>query len=66
MLLAVVVVAVAVASRVDLDYYAVEPGTAESVQQFITVPAALRHPVTRPVLLTDVEIARVTALSYLF
>ena len=60
------VVAVAVASRINLNYYAVQPGTAQSVQQFITVPADKSHPVTHPVLLTDVEIGRVTALSYLF
>ena len=61
-----VVVAVAVASRVNLNYYAIQPGTAQSVQQFITVPADKKHPVTHPVLLTDVEEGRVTALSYLF
>jgi PDZ domain-containing protein len=61
----IVVVAVAVSSRIDLNYYAIQPGTAQSVQQFITVPADKRHPVTRPVLLTDVEEGRVTALSYL-
>ncbi|MBV8462831.1 MAG: PDZ domain-containing protein, partial [Acidimicrobiales bacterium] len=64
--LAVLVVTVAVASRVNLDDYAIQPGTAQSVQQFITVPPARSHPVTHPVLLTDVQIARVTALSYLF
>jgi Lon-like protease len=60
------VVAVAVASRINLNDYAVQPGTAQSVQQFITVPADKSHPVTHPVLLTDVEIGRVNALSYLF
>ena len=58
-------VAVAVASRVNLNYYAIQPGTAQSVQQFITVPPDKRHPVRHPVLLTDVEEGRVTALSYL-
>ena len=62
----VVVVALVVASRWNLDYYALQPGTAQSVQQFITVPADKSHPVTHPVLLTDVEIGRVTALTYLF
>ncbi len=61
-----VVVALVVASRWNLDYYALQPGTAQSVQQFITVPADKNHPVTHPVLLTDVEIGRVTALTYLF
>jgi PDZ domain-containing protein len=62
----VAVLAVAISSRVNLNYYAVQPGTAQSVQQFITVPADKRHPVTHPLLLTDVEIGRVNALSYLF
>ena len=56
----------AVASRINLNYYAIQPGTAQSVQQFITVPSDKKHPVTHPVLLTDVEEGRVTALSYLF
>jgi PDZ domain-containing protein len=62
----IVVVALAVASRVNLNYYAIQPGRAQSVQQFITVPADKRHPVTRPVLLTDVLEGRVNALSYLY
>jgi PDZ domain-containing protein len=62
----VVAVAVAVASRINLNYYALQPGTAQSVQQFITVPADKNHPVNHPVLLTDVELGRVNALSYLF
>ena len=61
----VVVVALAAASRVNLNYYALQPGTAQSVQKFITVPPSRSHPVADPVLLTDVEEARVTALSYL-
>jgi PDZ domain-containing protein len=64
--LAVVVVAALVASRINLDYYALQPGSAQSVQQFITVPPAKGHPVTHPVLLTDVQIGRVNALSYLY
>jgi PDZ domain-containing protein len=66
LILVVVAVAVIITSRIDLNYYALEPGTAQSVQQFITVPADKAHPVRRPVLLTDVEIGRVTALSYLY
>lgn len=68
LLVALVVVAVVlvIASRVNLDYYAVEPGTAQSVQPFITVPASKSHAVTHPVLLVDVEISRVSALSYLY
>jgi PDZ domain-containing protein len=62
----VLVVAIAVASRINLNYYFLQPGTAQSVQQFITVPADKRHPVTHPILLTDVELGRVNALSYLW
>ncbi len=61
----VIALAVAVASRVNLNYYALQPGTAQSVQKFITVPPSRSHPVAHPVLLTDVEEGRVTALSYL-
>ncbi len=64
--LILVVVVLATASRWNLDYYAVQPGSAQSVQQYITVPPARGHRVNHPVLLTDVEIGRVTALSYLF
>ncbi len=56
----------AVSSRIDLQYYAVQPGSAQPVQQFITVPPGRATPVAHPVLLTDVQLARVTALSYLF
>jgi PDZ domain-containing protein len=62
----VLVLAVLVASRWNLNYYALLPGTAQPVQQFITVPPDKGHPVTHPVLLTDVEIGRVTALTYLY
>jgi len=64
--LLVVAVALVIASRVNLDYYAVEPGAAQPVQPFITVPASKSHPVTHPILLVDVEISRVSALSYLY
>jgi Lon-like protease len=64
--LGVLVLAALVASRINLDYYAIQPGTAQSVQPFITVPPAKNHPVTHPVLLTDVREARVNALTYLF
>lgn len=66
MTLILVAVVVIGASRWNLDYYAVQPGSAQSVQQFISVPPGRNHPVSHPVLLTDVEIGRVTALSYLF
>ena len=61
----VVLLGVLVASRINLNYYAIQPGTAQSVQPFITVPPGRSHHVADPVLLTDVEEARVTALNYL-
>jgi len=62
---AVVVVAV-VASRVDLGYFVISPGDAQSVVPLITVPPREAHPVRGAVLLTDVFEAQVTALGYLF
>jgi PDZ domain-containing protein len=62
----VLVLVVVIASRVNLNYYAVQPGTAQSVQQFITVPPDRAHHVARPVKLTDVELSRVSALTYLY
>ena len=59
------VLAGVVASQINLDYYAIQPGTAQSVQPFITVPPGKAHHVVKPVLLTDVREARVTALTYL-
>jgi PDZ domain-containing protein len=64
--LVVLLVGLIVAARVNLDYYAIQPGTAQPVQPFITVPTGRGHPVARPVLLTDVDVTRVTALSYLY
>ena len=61
-----IVVGLFVTSRITLDYYAIQPGTAQPVQPFITVPPSKAHHVAQPVLLTDVEEARVTALNYLF
>jgi PDZ domain-containing protein len=61
-----VAVAALVANHIDLGYYAIQPGSAQSVQTYITVPPSKAHPVSHPVLLTDVREARVTALSYLY
>jgi len=65
-ILGVFVVGLLVAQRISLDYYAIQPGSAQSVQPFITVPSDRAHRVTHPVLLTDVREARVTALTYLY
>ena len=62
----VLVVAVVVASRWNLNYYALQPGHGPVGPAVHHRPADKSHPVTHPVLLTDVEIGRVTALTYLF
>jgi Lon-like protease len=64
--IAILTLGVIVASRINLNYYAIQPGSAQPVQPFITVPPSKAHPVNHSVLLTDVREARVTALSYLF
>ena len=64
--LGALVLAVLISSRINLNYYAIQPGSAQSVQPYIKVPASKSHPVPNPVLLTDVREARVTALNYLF
>jgi len=64
-ILGVLVLALLVSSQINLDYYAIQPGSAQSVQPFIKVPPGKAHTVVKPVLLTDVREARVTALNYL-
>ena len=64
--LGVLALGIFISSRINLNYYAIQPGTAQPVQPFIRVPASKAHPVIRSVLLTDVQEARVTALNYLF
>ncbi len=61
----VVLVAGFVAARVNVDYYVITPGNATPVQQYIEVPAHLDHPVTGKILLTDVFVSQLNALSYL-
>jgi Lon-like protease len=63
-IIVLLVLAVVISSRINMNYYAVQPGTAQSVQQFITVPAGKAHHVARPVKLTDVNLSRVSALTY--
>ncbi len=66
MVVAILTLGIIISSRINLNYYAIQPGTAQPVQPFITVPASKAHPVSNSVLLTDVREARVTALTYLF
>ena len=62
---AVVLVATLVAARISVDYYVLTPGDASPVAPFIEVPAADNHPLTGKILLTDVFVSQLNALSYL-
>jgi Lon-like protease len=62
----VLVVAGVVADHVDLDEYVLTPGVAQSVVPLVKVPKGRAHRVHGNVLLTDVYITRVTALTYLY
>ncbi len=54
-----------VLSRWNVNYYALSPGDASPVTSFITVPSELDHPLTGNILLTDVLVKPLTALTYL-
>lgn len=62
----VVAVGCAIADNVDLGEYVITPGVAQPVGRLVTVPRAVSHPVHGAILLADVFVSRVTALSYLF
>jgi PDZ domain-containing protein len=62
---AVIVVGIAVASRINLSYYVLSPGDAQPVSPLIKVPPGRAHRIHGSVLLTDVFLAQVTALSYI-
>jgi Lon-like protease len=62
---AVVLIAGFVAQRISVDYYVITPGDATPVAKFIEVPHAYNHPVTGQILLTDVYVQQLNALSYL-
>jgi Lon-like protease len=64
---AIVIVALALLflSRWSVNYYALTPGDATPVAPFIDVPASLDHPLTGNLLLTDVYVTQLNALTYL-
>ncbi|MGH8980155.1 MAG: S16 family serine protease [Acidimicrobiales bacterium] len=66
LVVAVLVVAGVVSAHVDLGDYVLTPGHAEPVGPLVEVPAARAHHVVGKVLLTDVDVAQVTALTYLY
>ena len=63
-LVVLVLVAGFIAARVNVDYYVITPGQASPVSQFIEVPAAQNHPLTGKILLTDVFVTQLNALSW--
>ncbi len=63
-LVVVVFVAGLIAARTNVDYYVITPGEATPVSQYIEVPSELNHPLTGKILLTDVFVTQLTALSY--
>jgi Lon-like protease len=64
-LVVIVVVAGFIAARVSVDYYVITPGEATPVSQYIQVPSGMNHPLTGKILLTDVFVTQLNALSYL-
>jgi PDZ domain-containing protein len=64
-LVVLLVVLVVVASRINLDYYALSPGQAQPVGPLVKVPPARAHPLDGRILLTDVYVTPVTLLDYL-
>ena len=63
---ALVAAAVLILSRWNVNYYALTPGDATPVASFIKVPPKLDHPLTGTILLTDVYVQQLTALTYLW
>jgi PDZ domain-containing protein len=61
----VVLLALFVAARINVNYYVLTPGNATPVSRYIEVPPHLDHPVTGKILLTDVFVSQLNALSYL-
>ena len=64
-LIVLVAAAALIASRTSINYFAVSPGDASPVAPHIEVPAADGHPLTGKILLTDVFVTQLNALSYL-
>jgi PDZ domain-containing protein len=64
-LVALILVAVLILGRVNVNDYALSPGDATPVASFISVPRPLDHPLHGTILLTDVFVQQLTALTYL-
>jgi Lon-like protease len=61
----IVLVAGWIAARTSVNYYVITPGQASPVAQYIRVPPSHNHPLTGKILLTDVYVTQLNALSYL-
>jgi PDZ domain-containing protein len=64
-LAALILVAVLILGRWNVNDYALSPGDATPVASFISVPPTLDHPLHGSILLTDVFVQQLTALTYL-
>jgi Lon-like protease len=64
-LAALILVAVLILGRWSVNDYALSPGDATPVASFISVPPTLDHPLHGTILLTDVFVQQLTALTYL-
>ncbi len=62
---ALVLLAALIAAHQTVNYYVITPGNATPVAQYIEVPPADNHPLTGKILLTDVFVSQLNALSYL-
>ncbi len=61
---AVLVIAMVVAREWSVNYYAISPGQAQEVAPLVKVPADQAHPIHGQILLTDVFVEQLNALSY--
>jgi len=59
------VVFVIVANHIELNSYAIAPGTAQPVDPLVTVPPSKAHQTHGDILLTDVSLSQVTLLQWL-
>jgi PDZ domain-containing protein len=64
-LVAIILIAGIIAARINVDYYVLTPGSAAPVSRYIEVPPELSHPLTGKILLTDVFVTQLNALTYL-
>jgi Lon-like protease len=59
-----IVIAALVASLISIPYYAITPGTAQSVERLIGVPSSRNHEHKGQVLLVDVELIPLRAIEW--